>query len=141
MNQTVLTDQNLRLAILNSVGNTKSPLLQPITEYVSLGDYLITTENSKLNIHFCSQYLKIISSVNITTEVSREMSCYSVLSETVTVRGNIFKAYNFEKSIIFVIKDGTAFYFFRFEKINLGLSRIDDIIPATTQLLEIVEYN
>lgn len=68
------------------------------------------------------------------------MSCYPVIPEF-SNRGSIFKSYNFEKSLIFVLRDGTTFIFFRFDKISLRLERIDDLFTALTLHIEIIEYN
>lgn len=64
-----------------------------------------------------------------------------ILDTPKAARGTIFKSFNFEKSVIFVIKDGEVFGFWRFDKINLWLSPIEGLIPANVLQLEIIEYN
>ena len=68
------------------------------------------------------------------------MSCYPVIPEE-SVRGSIFKSYNFEKSIILLLKDGTTFVFLRFDKITLRLQMMNDFIPVAASLVEVIEYN
>lgn len=57
INFTVFTDQCLALSIVSRAGTQKSSMLTPTATYANFGEYLITLDNSQININVCSQYL------------------------------------------------------------------------------------